>query len=46
MRIIARRTLKRFVEARAGQKDQAPLKSALDARFDEVRTAHWTRSAD
>jgi mRNA interferase HigB len=46
MRIIARRTLKRFVETRAGQKDQAALKAALDAWFDEVRKAHWTSSAD
>jgi mRNA interferase HigB len=46
MRIIARRTLKRFVEARVGQKDQAALKAALDAWFDEVRKARWTSSAD
>jgi mRNA interferase HigB len=46
MRIIARRTLKRFVEVRAGQGDQAALKAALDAWFDEVRKAHWTSSAD
>lgn len=46
MRIIARRTLKRFVEVRAGQKDQAALKAALDAWSDEVRRAHWTSSAD
>jgi mRNA interferase HigB len=46
MRIIARRTLKRFVEERAGQKDQAALKGALDAWFDEVRKARWTSSAD
>jgi mRNA interferase HigB len=46
MRIIARRTLKRFVEARAGHKDQVALKASLDAWFDEVRKARWTRSAD
>ena len=46
MRIIARRTLQRFVEGRAGHKDQAALKAALDAWFDEVRKAHWTSSAD
>jgi mRNA interferase HigB len=46
MRIIARRTLKRFVEERAGRKDHAALKAALDAWFDEVRKAHWTSSAD
>ena len=46
MRIIARRTLTRFVEARAGHRDQRALKAALDAWFDEVRRARWTSSAD
>lgn len=46
MRIIARRTLKRFVGGRVGHKDQAALKTALDAWFDEVRKARWTSSAD
>ena len=45
MRIIARRTLREFVEKRAGQKDQPALKAALDAWFDEVRKAHWTDTA-
>src|SRR5919109_2276480 len=46
MRIIARRTLREFVESRAGHKDQAALKAALDAWFDEVRRAKWTSTAD
>jgi mRNA interferase HigB len=46
MRIIARRTLREFVETRAGHKDQPALKAALDAWFDEVRKAHWGRAAD
>ncbi|QGM99932.1 type II toxin-antitoxin system HigB family toxin [Methylocystis parvus] len=46
MRIIARRTLREFVEKRAGHKDQPALKAALDAWFDEVRKAHWTSAAD
>jgi mRNA interferase HigB len=46
MRIIARRTLKRFVDARAGQTDQAALKASLEAWFDEVRKARWESSAD
>lgn len=46
MRIIARRTLREFVEARAGRKDQPALKAALDAWFDEVRKASWVSSAD
>ncbi|MGQ0665019.1 MAG: type II toxin-antitoxin system HigB family toxin [Pseudomonadota bacterium] len=46
MRIIARRTLRAFVESRAGHKDQAALKAALEAWFDEVRKANWTSAAD
>jgi mRNA interferase HigB len=46
MRIIARRTLTRFVEGRAGYRDRRALKAALDAWFDEVRRAQWTSSAD
>jgi hypothetical protein len=41
MRIIARRTLRDFVESRAGRRDQPALKAALDAWFDEVRKARW-----
>jgi mRNA interferase HigB len=46
MRIIARRTLRAFVETRVGHKDQSALKAALDAWFDEVRKAHWANMAD
>ena len=46
MRIIARRTLRQFTELRAGYRDQAALKSALDAWFDEARKANWSSSAD
>jgi mRNA interferase HigB len=46
MRIIARRTLREFVAARAGHKDQSALKAALDAWFDEVRRADWKSSAE
>jgi mRNA interferase HigB len=46
MRIIARRTLRRFVESRAGHKDQPALKASLDAWFAEVRRAQWTSTAD
>src|SRR5437868_11678851 len=45
MRIIARRTLREFVEGRKGHKDQAALKAALDAWFDEVRKARWSNAA-
>ena len=46
MRIIARRTLREFVEGRAGHKDKPALKAALDAWFDEVRKSRWTSTAD
>ncbi len=46
MRIIARRTLLRFVDLLAGHKDQPAVKAALDAWFDEARKANWTSTAD
>ena len=46
MRIIARRTLLKFIASRAGHKDQPALKAALDAWFAEVSKAKWASSAD
>lgn len=46
MRIIARRTLRQFIDSLAGQKDQPAVKAALDAWFDEVSKADWKSSAD
>ena len=46
MRIIARRTLKEFVERRRGHKDHSALKAALDAWFDEVKKARWSNATD
>jgi mRNA interferase HigB len=46
MRIIARRTLREFVEARRRHKDHASLKAALDAWFNEVKKAQWSNAAD
>jgi mRNA interferase HigB len=46
MRVIARPTLREFVESRAGHKDQGTLKSALDARFHEAQKASWRSRAD
>jgi len=45
MRIIARRTLREFVETRTGHKDQGALRSALDAWFHEAQNAEWHSSA-
>jgi mRNA interferase HigB len=46
MRIIARRTLRQFVNSLAGKKDHLAVKAALDAWFDEVSKAEWTSSVD
>jgi len=46
MRIIARRTLRAFVDSLAGHKDQPAVKAALDAWFDEVAKANWASTAD
>lgn len=46
MRIIARRTLREFVESLAGHKDQSAVKAALEAWFGEVSKAAWTSTAD
>jgi mRNA interferase HigB len=46
VRVIARRTLREFVESRRGHKDHAALKAAIDAWFDEVKKADWSTTAD
>jgi len=46
MRISARRTLREFVQSRAGYRDQQALKASLDAWFAEVRKANWRNTAD
>lgn len=45
MRIIARRTLRDFVDSRRGSKDHAGLKAAVDAWLDEAKKAQWTSTA-
>lgn len=46
MRIIARRTIRQFVDSLVGHKDHPATKAALDAWFDEVSKANWSSSAD
>ena len=46
MRIIARRTLREFVESLAGHKDQGAVKAALDAWFYEAKKAGWRTTVD
>jgi mRNA interferase HigB len=46
VRIIARKTLKQFVERLKGNKDQKAVKAAVDAWFHEVLRADWKKPAD
>ena len=46
MRIIARRTLRDFVDSLASRPDQPAVKAALDAWFDEVRKARWENTPE
>lgn len=46
MKIDDRRTLRRFADGLAGQKDQSAVKASLEAWFNEVSKAEWTSSAD
>lgn len=46
VRVIARRTLTRFVESLRGQKGQRAVKAALDGWFHEVQLTRWLNSAD
>ncbi len=46
MRIIARKTLRDFVESLRGSKDQKAVKSALDSWFHEVQGSEWHTPAD
>lgn len=46
MRIIARRTLRDFVDSLAGRKDQPAVKAALDVWFHEVKRARWKATPD
>jgi mRNA interferase HigB len=46
VRIIARKTLREFVESLRGSKDYRSVKSALDSWFHEVQGADWHGPAD
>lgn len=46
MRIIARKTLRDFVDRLQGNKDQKAVISALDAWFREVQNANWQTPSD
>jgi mRNA interferase HigB len=46
MRIIARRTLKSFVDSLLGSRDHRAVKSALDSWFHEAQNADWHTPSD
>ena len=46
MRVIARKTLRQFVDNLKGSKDQKAVRSALEAWFHEAIRAEWKRPAD
>lgn len=46
MRIIARSTLKSFVESLKGSRDQKAVKAALDSWFHEAQAADWGSPSD
>lgn len=46
VRIIARRTIKRFIEKLADHKDRDAIKTALDSWYEEARRAEWRSPAD
>jgi mRNA interferase HigB len=46
LRIIARKTLRHYVETLAGQKNQKAVKAALDAWFHESLRARWRNPAE
>lgn len=46
MRVIARSTVREFVESLRGTKNYAPVKSALNAWFHEVQAANWKTPAE
>jgi mRNA interferase HigB len=46
VRIIARKTLRNFVESLRGSEDQKAVKSALDSWFHEVQSSDWHTPAD
>jgi mRNA interferase HigB len=46
VRVIARSTLKRFIERTHGRRGHAALKSGVEAWFTEARKAKWKNAAD
>jgi mRNA interferase HigB len=46
MRVISRRTLREYIDSKAGHRHQKSLKNALGAWFAEVQKANWKNTDD
>jgi mRNA interferase HigB len=46
VRVIARKTLRRFIDSLKGDKNQKAVKSALEAWFHEALRADWKNPSD
>ena len=46
MRVIARKTLLRYVESLVGRKEQKAIQAALESWFQETAKAEWQHPAD
>jgi mRNA interferase HigB len=46
MRVISRRTLREYIDSKAGHRDRKSLKNSLDAWFAEVQKAKWKNTDD
>jgi len=46
VRIIARKTIREFIESQKGNKDYQALKAGLEAWFHEVQKAEWKNPLD
>jgi mRNA interferase HigB len=46
MRVISRRTLREYINSKAGHRDQRSLKNAFDTWFAEVQKANWKNTDD
>lgn len=46
MRVIAQKTLVKFVDSLSGQRDQAVVRASVNAWYQEVKKASWRGPAD
>jgi mRNA interferase HigB len=46
MRVIARRTLREFLDSLTGSRERPAVKASLDAWFHEVRKVNWKNASE